>query len=281
MLIFWRHRLTIPCFFGVLMLLGVILAGSAEPARPVGTDSGKGSLLPMPKVPAVSTFAPAEDLIYQAQEYVKDLNKLLADKADYEVFQEKIGKEANTMAVIALALGLHDQVHPYQPRAGAMLKAAQELAVTKDFAAAKAALAKLTDSMAGKGIHTTELKWEKVASLPELMKQVPTVNTKLKRNLKGERFKRKIKESAGYSAALAVIAQGAMPDLSPAKNTEQIREWYAFTEQMRNAAAEVNRAIHSGDRAAATETQKKLQKNCEDCHAVFKPDAVIEDQEGE
>jgi hypothetical protein len=278
MLIFWRHRLTVPCFFGVLMLLTVALAAYAlqtkEPEHPADAR-------PMPKTPPVSAFAPTDDLTAQAKEYLVSLKKSLAEKDDYEVYKEKIAKEANTLAVIALALGLHDKGdpkdNPYQANAGAMIHAAQRLAATKDYAAAKSALAKLQAAAAAKPDKAAKMKWEKVASLPELMKQVPTIHTKLKRNLKESRFKKKAKQSAGYTAVLAAIAQGAMPDLSAAKTPEQVGQWYKFTEEMRKLSAEVNKAIRASDQPAAAAAQKKLQKNCEDCHAVFKPDAVIED----
>jgi hypothetical protein len=246
----------------------------AGPAGPVGIAPGK--IPPPPEAPPVSTFAPAEDLISQAEKYLKDLQKILADEADYEVYQEKICKQANTLAVIALVLGLHDREHKYKARAGAVMRAAQELAAADNYAAAKAALARLQSAAEGNGGVAVALKWEKVASLPELMKQVPTINTKLKRYLKGARFKTKARHTGGYTAVLAAIAQGSMPDLGEAENVEQMRQWYDLTEQMRDAAAEVNQAIRTGDEIAATTANKKLQQNCEDCHAAFRPDVEIE-----
>ena len=40
------------------------------------------------------------------------------------------------------------------------------------------------------------------------MKQVPLINTRLKLNLKGKKFKKKAKDTAGYTAVIAAIAQG-------------------------------------------------------------------------
>jgi hypothetical protein len=278
MLIFWRHRLTVPCFFGVLLLITVAFAAYA---MQTSASAPPADASPAPKAPPVSAFAPVDDLTAQAKEYLVSLKKSLAEKDDYEVYKEKVAKEANTLAVIALALGLHDKGDPqenrFQANAGAIIKAAQQLAATKDYAAAKSALSKLQAAAAAKPDKSAKLKWEEVASLPELMKQVPTIHTKLKRNLKASSFKKKAKQSAGYTAVLAAIAQGSMTDLSATKTAEQVRQWYNFTEEMRNLSAEVNRAIRAGDQPAAVAAQKKLQKNCEDCHKVFKPDAVIED----
>jgi hypothetical protein len=226
----------------------------------------------MPAAPAVSTFAPAEDLANQADQYIKELDRTVASEADYKDGVEKITKDSNTLMIIALALGLHDQENKYKASAGALMKAAEEVAATKDFESAKKAVAGVKAAAEGKGKVDAALKWEKVAALPELMKQVPLVNTKLKRYVKGANFKKKAKDTAGYTAVIAAIAQGTMADTSEAKSPEQVKQWYGFSTAMRDDAGAVNAAIHKEDEPAAAEAMKKLTQSCEDCHAVFHPE---------
>jgi hypothetical protein len=225
-----------------------------------------------PAAPKVSTFAPAADLANQADQYIKELEKSVASEEDYKDSAEKVAKDSNTLIVIALALGLHDQESKYKAAAGGLMKAAQQVVAAKDFASAQKAVAAVKAAAAGEAKADVELKWEKVASLPELMKQVPLVNTKLKMKLKGANFKKKAKDTAGYTAALAVIAQAAMADHSATKNDEQVKQWQKFSAAARDDAAAVNAAIHQGDQDAADAAMKKLNQSCEDCHAVFKPD---------
>jgi hypothetical protein len=242
-------------------------AKPAEPAGKVGADASG-----MPEVPKVSTFAPAEDLASQAEAFLGDLEKATADEAAYkEATTDKVVKDANTLVVIALALGLNDQDSKFKANAVATVKAAQAVAETKDFAAAQKAVAALKDAAEGKAKADGSLKWEKVASLPELMKQVPIINTKLKRNIK--KFTGKAKDSAGQTAVLAVISQGTMADTSPATSPEQVKQWYDWSAKGRDYAGAVNAAIHAGDEAAANEAMKKMAQNCDDCHAVFHPGA--------
>ena len=92
-----------------------------------------------------------------------------------------------------------------------------------------------------------ELKWEKVAALPELMKQVPVINSKLKLNTKPAKFKKKAKDTAGYTAVIAAIAQGSMADTSATKSADQVPQWQKFSAAMRDDAGAVNAAIHKGD----------------------------------
>ncbi len=253
-------------------IASVPAAKPVEPAKKMGNDASA-----MPPAPKVSTFAPAEDLARQVDQYIKGLEKIVADEEEYKDGQEKIGKDANTLIVIALALGLHDQENKYKAEAGAVMKAAGELAATKDLASARKSVAALRDAAEGKRKADGELKWEKAASLPELMKQVPLINTKLKRYVKPEKFKKKAEVTAGYTAVIAAIAQGSVADLSETKNPEQVQQWYKFMVAMRDDAGELNAAIHKRDEPAAAKAMKKLAQSCEDCHTIFHPGVKLED----
>jgi hypothetical protein len=235
----------------------------------------------LPEAPQVSTFAPAEDLVREADKYIDELGKTVAEvesgEEKYDDSKEIIEKDANTLVIVALCLGKHDQDNKYKAHAGALMKAAQELAATKDIQAAKKSLAGVKDAAAGKNKVDVELKWEKVASLPALMKHVPKINTKLKQAVKPAKFKAKSKDSAGITAVLAAIAQGSMADTSATKSPDQVQQWYNFCVEMRDKAAAMNKSIHAGDVDSTNENLLKLGKNCEDCHAVFHPEAKIED----
>jgi hypothetical protein len=226
--------------------------------------------------PKVSTFAPAEDLVRQADKYIKTMKSTVASKEEYDDSEGKIGRDSNTLAVITLALGLHDKANKYKANAAALIKAAQVVAATKDYAAAKKTVAALEKVAADDGEGGNKLKWEIVASLPDLMKQVPMVNTKLKLCLSKTNFKKKAKDSAGYTAVIAAIAQGVIADTSATKNAEQVKQWQTFSKAMRDHAGAANAAIHKGDQAATDKAMKKLNQSCEDCHAVFKPDVAVD-----
>lgn len=222
--------------------------------------------------PNVSKFAPAADLANQAEQYIKELEKSVASESDYKEAVDKIAKDSNTLIVIALALGLHDESNEYKDNAGAIVKAAQQVAAAKDFAAAEKAVKAVKDAAAGKGEAGAALKWEKVAALPELMKQVPVINTKLKMKIKGPNLKKKAKDTQGYTAVMATISQAAKFDTSATKGADQVKQWEKFSEAARDDAAAVNAAIRKGDAKAVDKLMAKLNQSCEDCHAVFKPE---------
>jgi hypothetical protein len=245
----------------------------AQAPRESGPRAASKIELP-PGAPKMSMFAPAEDLENQLDDYLKDLIDAVAGEQDYKDLPEgMITREANTVIVLALALGMHDEENKYMASAAAVMKAAEALAVTKDYASAKKAVESLLSAAGAKG-SPGGLKWEKAAALDQLMKQVPLVHTKLKTKTEASRFKSKAKDTEGYSATLAAIAQASIADTSQAKNDEDIKKWQTLCIDMRDTAGAVNAAIRRQDQPAAEAAMNKLQQNCDDCHKVFHPAAL-------
>ncbi len=220
--------------------------------------------------PKVSQFAPAEDLKAQVAYYQGRIDEALADPADYdEAKQSRVGKDAHTLAAIALVLAKHDAEAKY--RSGALLKAAQKLAeAAGDQAAAAAAAAEVKQAAAGSDDPPAELPWGKVAAIADLMKQVPIVNNGLKRGLEPPRFQRQAAQSAGQAATLAAIAQAAMYDEEYAGDAADAARWRELCGQMRDTAGEVNAAIHAGQAEAAQAAMKRMAQHCDACHAKFR-----------
>jgi hypothetical protein len=159
------------------------------------------------EAPKVSTYAPAEDLVSQVDRYVEDLQQAVESEKDYD--ELKVVKVSNTLMLVSVALGLHDTDNKYKASAGAIFKASQDLAKAKNYAEAKQGVQALKAAVAEKGTGTPAVKWEKGASLDAVFKQSQTVVNSLKRYTKGSRFKKTAKDTAGFAAVLAVIAEGA------------------------------------------------------------------------
>ncbi len=244
--------------FASCVVLGVMVAVAAGFCAVMAAEP--------PSAPKVSTFAPAKDVAAQIDRYVEQLEESVQNEAAFQDAEAKVGKDANTLILLALAAGVHDEDKDAAP---GLVKAAQALAKAKGFAATKEGVAAVKKALESKEGSPAELKWVKSASLPDLMKQVPLVNSRLKRNLRGEKLKSKAKDNAGDSATLAVIAQGSMADTSEAKSADQVGKWFEFCVQMRDTAAALNKAVHAGDAKAADKAMSALNQSCEDCHAVF------------
>ncbi|NLS93833.1 MAG: cytochrome c [Planctomycetaceae bacterium] len=225
----------------------------------------------VPQPPALSALVPAEDLVGQIEDYVEELEGCVTDQEEYEDSAEKLTRYADSLAVIALAVGLHDQDSRLRRAAPALVKAAQDLAGAKDFAAAKAGVAAVKASLNSSGDPST-LRWHKVARLKTLMEQVPLINTRIKRYIR--RFDKGAPEIAGGSAAIVAISQGSMANADETVSPDKIAEWFKYCAEMRDAAGALNKAAHAKDEGAATAAMTALQQSCDDCHTVFHKDAL-------
>ena len=72
--------------------------------------------------------------------------------------------------------------------------------------------------------------------------------------------------------ALAAIAQVSMADTSAVKKPADEAKWYEFCAAMRDAAGEVNVAIHKQDADSVKKAMSRLTLSCERCHEVFRPE---------
>jgi hypothetical protein len=230
-----------------------------------------------PESPPVSKFAPAEDLVEQLDEYVEDLEDSVASEEEYRA-RDNLGKDANTLILIALALAVHDQDNKYKKAGPGIMKAAQQLAGATDYASAKAGVEAVKAALSSEG-DAAGLSWgKKNASMSELMKAVPRVNTRLKRYMR--RFSRYADRVGGNAAVVAVIGQGSMPNAVDTEKPDQVEKWYQYCIEMRDAAGALTAACHAEDEDAAEKAMEALQKSCDDCHEVFHEDHEdIEEEE--
>ena len=232
-----------------------------------------------PQVPKISRFAPAEDLISQVDFFIKRVEDSLADPADFDpAKQSRTLKDGNTLAALALLLAAHDENHAIKASMPSMLKSAQDLAAAGDNSQeAGEALAKIkrarSPSAEPADAANPRADWtkvEKVASLPALMKQVPLIHTGLKRGVEPNRLARQAAHSAGQAATLAAIAQAALLDHELAKTPAEVELWVKLCADMRDAAGEVNSAVHAQDQGRVAAGMKRLTVSCDECHAKFR-----------
>jgi hypothetical protein len=217
---------------------------------------------------AVALAVPAEDLVGQADEYMAAIAECVATEDAYKDSKEDLTRQANTFIVIVWSLDCYAETSRY---AGSeVMRAARDVAAAKDYDVAKLAVRRLKAAVKRTGRADGEqAPAVPFASLAQLMKEVPIINTRLKRNIQGERLTAKAKETAGYSAVLAAIAQGSDGSKEVAKTPGQVAQWHKFCLELRDAAVAANAAIHAGQPQATATAMGKLAASCDDCHAVF------------
>jgi cytochrome c556 len=220
----------------------------------------------------ISSFAPAADLLQQVDFFIGRAEESLQNPADFDgAKQSRTLKDGSTLAVLALMLAHHDEPLPLKTSMPTMLAAAKALAAAGDqVEPARTALAQIKAARAGHAPSTATAKWEKAASLAALMKQVPLIHTALKRGVDPNRLARQAVQSAGQAAALAAIAEAASLDPEPAQSSEDVATWREYCAQMRDAAGEVNAAVHAKDSDRVAAGMKRMTQSCDACHAKFR-----------
>ena len=226
------------------------------------------------KTPSVSAYAPAPVLIEQLRLFQEEFEEIVADPEEYDSKATRITRNAHTMAVLALALALHDGQHELKQAAPAILKAAQAAAATQDHEAAKKAVGEIRRAMANSTENgaTAPQSWQVVAPMGMLMKQVSFMHTRYNRGARGSRFARRADEYGRYAAVVAVIGQQIMTDTDEVEVKDQadVDRWMQICAEMRDYAGEVSAAYRAKDQEAAQAALKRLEKSCNTCHEVFR-----------
>lgn len=238
-----------------LLLIGAATAFTADP--------------PAPAKP--SSYAPAKDLIEQVNFFLGRIETDLENKDAYEKeVQERVEKDANTVAVLGAILGTHDEKHDKMAGAPALVVGAKEIAKNaKDHAKASEGLQKAQAALevtSGGG----KVGLEGVADLGQLMKQVPIVNNSLRSGVTGARFARLKEKTAQTASTLAAIAEVSAYDESYASDDEEKALWMKICFEMRDASAAVAKATRAGDQDTAKKELDRLVKTCDDCHHKFR-----------
>ena len=235
---------------------------------------------------------PIEDLTAQIDEYITKIGvslESLDGSPRYAADSADIVRDANALALVVLALGLAEADSKYKKSASQIIAAAKNLSAAKNLEEGQKAYemlkSSLTDTNAGK-----PLSWsDKVADLTPAMKALPNLSSAVKRVSDTERklnvsLDRRAQQVFSQIAAMAAIAQGAIPNVVETTKPDAAAEWKKHCEEFRNAAIKVNAVVrqYAQDRADEKEPDyavfsagfRAMTTSCDDCHKVFYPNAV-------
>lgn len=263
-----------PSRLSIASLLCLVLACPAFSQEAEGKNDSKDSKKAKQKV---SAFAPVKEAEAQLKYFIEKIGKDLADKEDFgEAEQQRVGLDASTVSVLALTLGMHDQKTKYQPIASQLIELSAAVAEnSEDYDSAKDAHAALMKAFAN------PVKPEKpqpvaldepVADLAMLMKQVPIVNAGLRKGVDDKRrFARNAqKRTAPRAVTLAAIANASMMDTNYCGDEDDEKAWKAICADMRDACADVYKALMKKDQAAAKKANQRVVETCDACHEKFR-----------
>lgn len=218
---------------------------------------------------------PVADLEPQIDACVKDLEKTLEDaRDDFAGNIETLQRDANSLVLLALALGMAPEDNQYKAAASEIIAAAQKMNQAKDLKTAQAVAADIKKSLTAKSEE--KLEWKKVASMAPVMKlAVPRINTKSNTWTRNDKYlKRGVANVAAGTATLAVFSQGLLPNFDETAKPENKTDWDQLCTQFRDAAIKANQAVHDFDTGkiefdAFKAIYDEMKASCDKCHEVF------------
>ena len=221
----------------------------------------------------ISSFAPTKDTIAQVKAFMKAIGKDLSDKEDFgEDQHNRINLNGQTVAVLALTLGMHDEKNDVKSNAGEVFDAAIELADNAEsFDDAMASFQKLEKALEVKDLSKRKLSWDESVDIAALMKQVPIVNKSVRRGVDDERrFERTAKKTAQKVVTLAAIAHVSMMNTDYCSDEDDEKEWKKICADMRDACTDVYKALMAKDQKKAQAGNDRVVETCDACHHKFR-----------
>jgi Cytochrome C' len=234
-----------------------------------------------PEEPTVSTFAPVKDLLAQKDAFMARLDEALTSSDDYsESMQNRVLRDGATIGVILQGLALTDEDNPLKAAAPALRSSVDALVKSNtDYAAAKAALDKLKSGMENPQAADGKLTWDDHVDLGQIMKQVSTSNSRVRRGMSASRFDASLDDSSQNAALIALIARSILSDTHHATNDDEKAEWYKYADTMRDAAGKIHAAVAAKDQEAALAAYTAMTENCTACHDKFRQEEDEEDED--
>lgn len=228
---------------------------------------------------------PIGDLEPQIEKYIKKFTKDMDDldgTVNYASDAESIFRDATTLKLIALAIGLSDSDSKYKKVAPAIMEACDKLTESKTFAQGKAAIAQLEKAKDATGGDLSGLSWEKKnVKMAPAMKAVPNINSALKRYFRSEALlKRGYENVFEGTAGMAVLAQGCIPNVDETIAPDKKDDWEKECKSFRDTLIEFNKLVHDlqdgkGNFNDVKKAFSDIDHKCESCHEHFTSGVAI------
>ena len=270
-------------------------APAVEAPAPVVEPAPAVEMAPVAAVAAFSgdvPLPPLDDLTVQIDLYIAAIARAmegLDGSNNYTQDAANVVRDTSGLVLVVLAVGLADADSKYKQPAPHIIAAAHALIAAQNLEEGQAAFAALQAALTNTS-DGTPLSWsDKMADLAPAMKALPNLSSAVKRITDTERKLNLVLDGNPQRAypplaALAVIAQGTIPNVVQTEKPDAVEEWKKACEEFRDAALKANAAAHlyaqvkaeggEPDYSVYSVSIAALAESCDDCHRLFYPNAV-------
>ena len=188
----------------------------------------------------------AADLERSFDLYLKKLERDLEDLGMNPNFSdgvESFYRDSNTLALLALAIGLSSEDSPRKKAMPEVLSATIAASGVKNLEEARASVAAIQKALDSEG-DLSALKWEKVARLEPIMKKaLPSITTEIKRLSRSEKTltrSNNLEKVIGDAATLVVISVGCRPNVDETLAPTEKELWESYCDRLYSTARDLN-----------------------------------------
>jgi hypothetical protein len=217
---------------------------------------------------AIEKVASVEELAGDVVSKITEIDELLAGKYD-EKSQTSIRQAAGVLACLGQAIAEHPENSKTKIQGAAVRDTAFVLAETKTQDDAKAALPAVKSAVDGSdtGKHEVEHPWNKLIKMHDMMEEVNTRNSKIRRALK--RPKGNLEERQ-HASTIAILCLAMAVDTHEVKDKTKIPEWEKMSFDYQKAMTELSAALAEKNKEKAEELYAAGNKTCDLCHEAFR-----------
>lgn len=217
----------------------------------------------------IESVASVEELKMEMQSQVESLEKALADESKYEDQKGKaIRQSFGLLAVIGQALAEHPQGDQAQVNGPALRDAALKFQRNSTHAEARSALEAVQGVLKGEvtGTHEKLHPWNKLINMHPMMEEMNSRNSQILKVLRRPRGK---PEETLPAVTWALLAIPMKADTHEVKNSDDLPQWDAWSNEFRHSAVKLAEAIRAQDKDEGRKWFDKANETCDACHEKF------------
>ncbi len=244
-------RVVIPCVALTLLALGLLPVWAKAPAP-------------------VDAIAPVEDLVFEVDAKIKQLDGLLASADAFEGQKElEVWQAFSVISVFGQAVAEHPQSDAAKFSGPALREAAKKYTNTTGYDDAKSILAAVKEARAGGGAKDApvEHEWNKLTRMHPMMEEINGRNAKLVQVITRPRGRR---EETMHATTIAILSLAMYADTHEVKNPADIPEWQKLATEYRQEILNAREAVKAKDSMKARMHFDAATKACDVCHEKFR-----------
>lgn len=218
----------------------------------------------------VKEVAPLDDLVFEINDRVEELNKLLASDNSFEEKKAaEVRRAFGVLAVMGQAIAEHGDREQTDIQGPALRDAARTFSTKSTYEESQAALESVKKAQAGEadGDAVVEYDWAKLINMHPMMEEIEERAGKINRVVRKPRGK---PDEPVHASVIAVLTLAMHADTHEVKNPDDIPAWQGFAKEYLNTMTGVATAIREQDKQTAGELMVQATANCDQCHEKFR-----------